>query len=91
MNALIPVVCHDFRNIVTGTLREVTQTGCELVSNTHTTGPVFPQKAMIMLNLLDEKSGKSINVRARLVGAKRQEGTWTYRIRWPELPEFLAA
>jgi hypothetical protein len=85
----IPVVCHDFRSVVTGTLREITETGCELVSAQQTSGPVFPQKTKVLLNLLDEKSGRSVNVSARLTAAQRFDGKWVYRIRWPQVPEFL--
>jgi hypothetical protein len=86
----VPVICHDFRSIVSGRIREITDTGCELVSGVDTSGPIFPQKAQVLLNLLDEKSGKSVNVQARLTAAQRIEGQWVYRIRWSVKPEFLA-
>lgn len=85
----VPVVCHDFRSIVTGYLRSIDGTGCELVSGLATAGPVFAQKAEIFLNLFDEKSGQSVNVRARLTAAIRRDGQWLYRIRWQQKPAFL--
>jgi hypothetical protein len=87
----VPVVCHDFRSIVTGNIREISDTGCELVSSIQSTGPVFAQKANVLLNLLDEKTGRSVNVSARLTAVKRHEGKWTYRIRWSSLPDFLSS
>lgn len=85
----VPVVCHDFRSIVTGHLRAIDGTGCELVSSLDTPGPVFPQKIEVFLNLLNEASGESVNVRARLTAAVRRDGRWLYRIRWQKLPAFL--
>ncbi len=85
----IPVVCHDFRSIVTGHLRAIDGTGCELVSSLDTPGPVFPQKIDVFLNLFDETSGESVNVRARLTAAVRRDGRWLYRIRWQQVPAFL--
>jgi hypothetical protein len=85
-----PVICHDYRSIVSGRIGEITDTGCELVSGVDTPTPVFPQKTQVLINLLDEPSGKSVNVSARLTGCVRRDGAWVYRIRWKQLPEFLA-
>lgn len=85
----IPVVCHDFRSVITGVIHEITETGCELISSLQTTGPVFPQKTQVLLNVLDEKTGRSVNVQARLTAARRQDGQWAYRIRWKGCPEFV--
>jgi hypothetical protein len=84
----IPVVCHDFRSVLTGMLREISDTGCELVSGMETEGPVFPQKTQVFLNLVDERSGRSVNIRARLTAVVRRGGQWVYRIRWSRVPEF---
>ncbi len=85
----IPAICHDYKSIVSGRIREISENGCELVSSVQTPGPVFPQKTQVLLNLLDEKTGRSVNIQARLTRAQRCEGTWIYRIRWKALPEFL--
>ena len=61
-----------------------------MTGGAHTHDPVFPQKTNIVLNLLDEKTGQSINIDARLTGIlKDPNGDWHYRIRWKRLPEFL--
>lgn len=84
------VVCHDQRGVVTGRLEEISDTGCKLVSNLDTSDPVFPQKTNVSLNIIiDSKTGESVNVEARLTGVLRDQGTWLYRLRWPECPKFL--
>jgi hypothetical protein len=84
------VVCHDQRSVVTGTIQDITDTGCVLLGDRNGQGPVFPQKTEVVLNILDESSGQSINVRGRLTGFLRDHaGIWTYRIRWKQVPAFL--
>lgn len=79
---MIEAICHDFRSMINGTIRNISDSGCELISSVNSSDSVFPQKAQIMLNLFDPKAGKSVNIKARLTRAFRQEGTWVYKVRW---------
>jgi hypothetical protein len=90
MKTEIQAVCHDDKVLVNGTLSEVTDTGCELVSYSNDAAPPFPRKAIVMLNILNEVTGESMSIQARLVQALRREGAWFYRLRWKEKPELLA-
>ena len=87
----IQVVCHDYRSIVSGTLRNVTQTGCEIVSADSSSSPRFPDRGNILINLLNEQTGYCMNVQAKLAEISRNEGAWTYRVRWERCPDILIA
>lgn len=89
MRSEIPVVCHDRRNLINGMIRNITETGCELVSSVNSPNPAFPHKTAVLLNVLDEMTGRSVNVQARLTNVMRQDGAWTYKIRWNEFPQIL--
>lgn len=76
-------ICHDQRNIISGRIESMTETGCILVSDSTHSDPVFPQKAQVTLNIAsDKRSGESCTLRARLTAVTREDGRWLYRIRW---------
>jgi hypothetical protein len=94
----IAVTCHDQRSAVTGTLKRVSDRGCELVSPGHEGGPPFPDRAKIVLNLFDPASGKSQNIPGTLAKIRRKDspqtnqahsGAWIYLIRWKSCPDLL--
>lgn len=91
MSKEIQAVCHDNRTIISGTIRNVTESGCELMCRLDTGTPAFPKKAQITLNLSDEATGQTMNVAARLIGVSRREGAWSYRIKWKKVPEILSS
>lgn len=86
----ITAICYDHSGLITGTLSEVHDWGCELVAfNANPTSPEFPRKSWARLNLFDEQSGRSHEIQVRLTGVCRRDGAWTYRIRWAGVPEIL--
>jgi hypothetical protein len=85
----LEALCHDARTVVTGKLCQVTDSGCEFVSSQGSSEPGFGAKSRVMLNLLDPKSGKSMNVPARLNGVQRKDGTWTFRVLWQSCPQLV--
>lgn len=85
------VICHDFHGILSGTLEDVNERGCEMVAPSKDANPVFPKRTWIVMNILDETTGKSMNFRARLVGASLHKGYWRLRLRWQEVPALLQA
>lgn len=85
---IIDVACHDFRSVVLGRLRNVSERGCELHTEQNTPGPGLATRGGVFLNLLNTKNGKTVNVQAQVGGVKRQPSGWVYRIFWKELPPF---
>ncbi len=82
----LAAICHDFRKVVRGMAAKMTETGCELVSEAKSISPAFAKKADVQLNLLDEKSGRQINVVARVCGVSKSRAGWGYQLRWQERP-----
>jgi len=90
MGTDVQVVCHNFRQALTGRLEQITQIGGQIVANEGSDVPVFKPKASVVMNLLDPKSGKSVNVKAEIREVHRNGLIWTYVIQWKEIPEILA-
>ncbi|HUP58491.1 MAG TPA: hypothetical protein VM598_13615, partial [Bdellovibrionota bacterium] len=53
--------------------------------------PAFQDHAKVYLNLLNSKTGKTMDVVAMLSGVSRSREGWTYRIEWERVPELLDA
>ncbi len=87
----IQVVCHDFQTLIAGSLAQITETGCELLSTDLGGNPKFTPQSRLILNLLNEKTGQAMNVQAKLLGVARVEGAWSYKLRWEHCPELLQA
>jgi hypothetical protein len=85
----IEALCVDARHAVTGKLTQVTDSGCEFVTTQGASESCFGAKAQIMLNLLEPKTGRSMNVPARLSGVSRKGGKWSYRVDWKSCPELI--
>jgi hypothetical protein len=85
------VICHNGDAIVSGKFLLVSETGCEIQDEGEAATPRFALRAPIILNILDLKKGKTMNVRAITTDVRRQEGVWVYRILWAKSPEILAA
>jgi hypothetical protein len=84
----IQAVCHNFQSIVCGTLDSITETGCNLLSDESSDYPMLALKCSAILNLMDPKHGKSINVKTQLFGVTRENHKWVYRLRWEGIPTF---
>lgn len=82
----ILAVCHDFHRVVSGKIAQATEAGCELITQDSKPSPSLATQSNVFLNLFDQKTGKSINVKAQLFGISRSQGGWTYRIRWNQCP-----
>jgi hypothetical protein len=85
----IEAICHDSQQIVSGVLASISESGCQLVSSSHDSAPVFAPSSALLLNLLDPTTGQSMNVRARFTAASRQAGQWHYRLQWDDYPDLL--
>ena len=85
----IQVICHDHNSVLAASFVHVSESGGELVVKSEMSDPVFAIKSKIFLDILDETTGQSIHVQARLAQAVRQEKQWTYLIRWSACPALL--
>lgn len=84
------VVIHDFRQLVSGTVTQLTDFGCEITCMVDE-GPIFSTEHPVELNILDGKTGASTCVKARLDRITRDGGHWIYRVLWDETPALLSA
>ena len=84
------VICHDQRNAISGHLDEIGPGGANLVTQDHSSLPKLGQNGKVLLNLLDSKSGKSINVDAKISSVSKQGHQWTYRLLWKQVPHLVA-
>lgn len=85
---LTEAICHDHNAVVAGTLENVSDAGCELVSVDHADTPKLALNSALVLNVLDAAGDKAMNVRASLSDVSRRGGAWVYRIRWAQRPSF---
>jgi hypothetical protein len=85
----VDAVCHDYRQAVAGRLVRVTDAGCELLALGAVASPLFQEHAKVYLNLLNSKTGKTMDIVAMLSGASRTREGWTYRLEWESVPELL--
>jgi hypothetical protein len=84
------VICHDNRSIVGGVISS--SMGSDSVMKTSDYGdmlPPFKKGSKVMINLLDEASGKTENVKAQIVDFKKSGSNWEYRLKWSETPKLL--
>jgi hypothetical protein len=90
VNLELAVICHDNRSIVGGVISS--SMGSDSVMKTSDYGdmlPPFKKGSKVMINLLDEASGKTENVKAQIVDFKKSGSNWEYRLKWSETPKLL--
>jgi hypothetical protein len=81
-------ICHDFSSLVSGKLENISDLGCELVSHDHSDAPKLALNSALVLNVLDGKGEKAMNVRASVYEVSQHDGIWVYHIRWAHRPSF---
>jgi hypothetical protein len=81
-------ICHDHCTLVAGLLENISDLGCELVSRDHADAPRLALNSALVLNVLDKKGERAVNVRASASEVWRRDGAWIYRIRWAHRPAF---
>jgi hypothetical protein len=85
----IEALCHDSIHVIAGKLTQVTDSGCELICPQNSVAPGFGSKSPVVLNLLEPKTGRSMNVSARLSAVRRREGQWSLKVLWNGCPELI--
>ncbi len=83
------VICHDHHHVVAANFIKISESGGELIADTHSGDPVFAIKSKIYLDIINESTGKSTVVHARLAQAIREKDHWVYLVRWNECPTLL--
>ena len=86
-NSGYQALCHNFRYAVSGEVNSMTETSCELKIDLES-GKTFPKNTNLLLNIYDPKTGKTVNVKARLIDSVREGNGWLYHMRWDSRPEF---
>jgi hypothetical protein len=84
----VEAVVHNFRDIVSGLLENVTDTGCDLISEDPADAPKLALKSSLVVNVIDPAKEKAMNVKASLSEISRRDGRWIYRLRWVHRPSF---
>jgi hypothetical protein len=85
---IVEAICHDHRSLVAGKIENVSDFGCELVSHDHSDAPRLALNSVLVLNVMNRKGEKAVNVRASAYEVSHQGGAWVYRIRWAHRPTF---
>ncbi len=84
----VEAICHNFDAVVAGTLTNVTDSGCVLLSRDPSDAPKLALNARLFLNVIDSSAKKGMNVEASLEDVSRTDGVWVYRLRWDKRPTF---
>jgi hypothetical protein len=87
----IEVVFHDARRALSARVTHATDAGCELESEVAHGTPEFGSQSRVQLNLLNPKTGESMNVEGRIAGMKRAGTSWHFQVLWGECPELISA
>jgi hypothetical protein len=86
----IDALCHDSGySVVAGTLRNVTDSGCELVTVGYYDSPPLGLSSSLWMNLLDPLTRISVDLKVRMSEVVRQDGRWIFRVEWAARPAFL--
>ena len=87
------VLCHDHQNMVSAQIQKASETGAELALSGGSADPIFALNATLFLDILDENSGDSMRVPARLARATLENDNgkhkWIYILRWESLPKII--
>ena len=87
----LEAVCHNYRDVVAGHLDRVNDQGCELVAQQAGASPCFADRGKVVLNLLDPRTGESMDVEAQLTSVTHGQKGWVYRLEWSACPEIVFA
>lgn len=90
------ILAHDFRATVSGRFVAFSENGADLRTEDPASGACFEQRARVVVNFLEPRSGRGINALAEVHEVFRRDGRWHYRLRWggespDELLEIAAA
>jgi hypothetical protein len=89
--ASIRALCFDRKRVINGTLARASADGCvfSLRLGIHPEKSSFVPGRPIWLNLVDDATGRSENVRAVMTSGSRQNGKLELKLKWERLPALL--
>src|SRR5690606_30412987 len=83
------VICHRHHTLVSGVLEQVTASSCELLTREDSPSPRLGTQGVVLLNLLDASSGKSVNLQGHVLQATREKEGWRYQLQWSFSPDLF--
>lgn len=84
----IEAIGHNFVALMSGKLDRVTETGCDFLIDEADESPILALNSKIVLNMMDPKRGKALNVVTTLAHVAKKGSIWVYRLQWDQLPNF---
>lgn len=84
----LEALCHDEQSVVSGTLRHLTDGGCEFHSHDESASPRLGVGSALVMNVVHLPTNRVMTIRASLAEVERQAGAWIYRVRWARRPSF---
>ncbi len=84
----IDAICHNFVDVVSGQLENLTDGGCDLVSPDPSDSPRLALRSPLVLSLVSSDQDHAVNVKASLAEVTRHDGRWVYHLRWARRPTF---
>jgi hypothetical protein len=79
-------ICHDFHRLLSGTATAVTSNGCRLVCAEKGTAPHLVPKSKVWMDLLDERTDRSVTIKVTLGDLKKDGDSWSYDVQWENNP-----
>jgi hypothetical protein len=80
------VICHDFHRLLSGTATQVTSVGCRLVCAETGHAPHLVPQSKVWMDLLDEKSDRSVTIKVTLGALTKEGDRWVYQVSWENNP-----
>lgn len=84
----IEAICHNFSQVISGNIANVSDFGCDLITKDSSDSPRLGLQSNLVLNVIDPKKDRAMNVPASLSDVTRKDGLWIYHLRWTAIPSF---
>ena len=82
----IQAVCFNMKDIMSGKLELITESGCILVAEKGSERLTFAPQSRVELNLYNIQSKKSVTVEASINTIDYKNRRWIYCLRWQQVP-----
>jgi hypothetical protein len=89
LSSALEAICHDHRNVSSGTVKRAGESGCDFFADSPDAVPLFMKDMPAKLNLVNPETGASMSVRVEVTQATRDSGRWKYRLSWDTCPEII--
>ncbi|MDR3607386.1 MAG: hypothetical protein P4M08_08400 [Oligoflexia bacterium] len=89
VSSVFQAVCYDHLSVLSGHIKKAGENGCDFVTDSHDSSPIFMKDMPVQINILDPATGGAMSVRAQVLTAVRDDGHWKYRLAWNACPEII--